>query len=362
MRKAEPAPDLYLAPSSRPLLFSYAAALLQDHPAEIVYMGDYAPLPTTVAANLRALFPQITLTLRTDRASVEDFASLPVWMPAILRRNLAPRRGQLITRPADKPPLWLAKRYRTAVIYVTGPFLTKTLPDRCDRIVLREDGLGNYHSRPVGWGKAILRALSGLAPRRHFMGEEPWVDAIELARPEALPPHLRHKASPLKQAELMRALPPETARALAKAFWDGPEITLSPPAAIVLLQPLARLGLTSAEEETAIYSGIADRLRLAGYHVFVKGHPQDQRSLGTGPAELPPFFPMEAWPWLNEGRFDTAVALCSASIDGPESLFSETRLQLVRPEAFARGDLSGWDRVLETHLAGLRPVEARPAE
>ncbi len=184
MHLDDPAPDLYLAPSSRPLLFSYAAALLQDHPAEIVYMNDYAPLPTEVEARLRQAFPHIALTVRNDRACAEEFATLPRWLPAILRRNLAPQRGRWLVQPADAPPAWLGPRYRTAVIYVTGPFLTKTLRHRCARIVLREDGLGNYHPRRVGWGKALLRAFSGLPPFRHFMGEEPWVDAIELARPE----------------------------------------------------------------------------------------------------------------------------------------------------------------------------------
>ena len=98
MHAADPVPDLYLAPSSRPLLFSVAAAVLSDHPAEFVYMNDYAPLPHEVEARLRKLYPQITFTLRTDRQAAEDFcnaarvdARSPAPQPCADARQLAGR-------------------------------------------------------------------------------------------------------------------------------------------------------------------------------------------------------------------------------------------------------------------------------
>jgi hypothetical protein len=361
MYAADPVPDLYLAPSSRPLLFSVAAALLADHPAEIVYMNDYAPLPPAVEARLRKLYPQITFTLRTDRQAAEDFATLPAWMPGILRRNLAPMRDNWLAGPADRPPTWLAPRYRNAYIYVTGPFLTKTLRNRCDRIILREDGLGNYHPRQVGWGKAVLRGLTGLPPRHHFMGEESWVDAIELARPEDLPARLRPKARQRRLTEFMEALPPAASHQLAEAFWTAPPFAMTGPGALVLQQPLESLGISTRAEARAIYAGIADRLRQAGYEVCLKPHPQETTPFGAGLTEIPPFFPIEAWPWVTPYRFAVAVALCSAALDSDKSPFSEAQFQLVRPENFARGDLSGWTKVLDAGLAGLQLSPATPA-
>lgn len=362
MHPDDPAPDLYLAPSSRPLLFSYAAALLQDHPAEIVYMNDYAPLPAEVEARLRQAFPHIALTVRNDRSCAEEFATLPRWLPAILRRNLAPRRGRWLARPADAPPAWLGPRYRTAVIYVTGPFLTKTLRHRCARIVLREDGLGNYHPRRVGWGKALLRAFCGLPPFRHFMGEEPWVDAIELARPEALPKHLGKKAHRLDLNNHLHLLPTGSVQRLVRSFWDDPTLTTSGPSALVLEQPLAKLGLTSQETGANVYASIENRLRLAGYEVYRKKHPQDQNCANGDRSTIPPFFPMEAWPWTDSSRFEIAVALCSASLDNTVAPFSNVHFQLVSPEAFARGDLSGWEKALDDQLAELSLLPTRKAE
>lgn len=348
-----PVPDLYIAPSSRPLLLSFAAALLDANPAEIVYMNDFAPLPESVMAALQQRFPEISLSIRTDRDCVKAFATLPGWFPALLRRNLAPRRGNWLAGPADSPPDWMRPRYRKAVIYVTGPFLTKTLQNRCYSIILREDGLGNYHPRRVGWGKAILRAMAGLPPRQHFMGEEKWVSRIELARPGDLPLRLRHKAGQLTLTNLLNALPPATCRSLIGAFWSGPAFAPSGPAALVVQQPLAALGITTEAEEKTIYSALTERLRQKGYDVYIKRHPQDDDPACYDRHEIPRFFPIEAWPWLYSRRFTVAVAVCSAALDIDSPEFSAARIQLTRPEAFTRGDLSGWESALESGLTAL---------
>lgn len=351
MHSSDTIHDLYIAPSSRPLLFSFAAALLENHPAEIVYMNDYAPLPAAVETLLRRNFPQIGFSIRTDRGSADEFATLPSWAPTVLRRNIAPQWRKWLAGPADRPPDWLQARYRNAYIYVTGPFITKTLRGRCDQIILREDGLGNYHPRRVNWGKAILRALYGLPSRYHFMGEEDWVDVIEVARTKDLPLSVQHKARRLQLTDLLDALPADTRHRLAASFWAAPPFELSRPGALVLKQPLASLGITTEKEANNIYDGIASRLRQSGYDVYTKPHPQEIAAAKQNAHEIPPFFPIEAWPYLWSCRFSVAVAICSAALDAVKTGFSDEHIQLVRPEAFGRGDLSGWEMSLDSRLA-----------
>ncbi len=344
MRQGDPAPDLYLAPSSRPLLFSYASALLAGHPADIVYMDDYAPIPLQVRESLAARFPQIRLSVQRDRDAVEAFATLPAWMPQILRRNIAPCASGLLSGPADRPPDWLRSGYRNAYIYVTGPFMMKTLRHRAQSVVLREEGLGNYHSMRAGPVKALMRAALGRAPFRQWMGEETWVDRIEIARPEALPAALRKKAVAVQVFAMLDALPPEEAQRLVSAFWTGAPFAMPPRPALILTQPLAALGFMSAAEEAALYGEMAAMLTARGYSVVFKQHPQERE---IRPGALPAFFPIEAWRWLHTGaqgesRFGLAVALCSAALDSGGSLFSQHQLQLVAPEVFGRQRVTGW--------------------
>ncbi|MCB5408457.1 alpha-2,8-polysialyltransferase family protein [Pseudogemmobacter faecipullorum] len=349
MKAVATAPDLYLAPSSRPLLFSYISALLSGHAAEIVYMNDYAPLPEEVRLGLIRAFPDIHLSVRRDSDCIEEFATLPRWMPALLRRNFAPGASGLLAGPADRPPEWLGPGYRNAYIYVTGPFMMKTLRRRCQSIILREEGLGNYHSQQIPPVKALARAARGLSPFRQWMGEEDWVDRIEIARPEALPPGLRRKAAPRQVFAMMEQLPDAAARRLVQAFWPGPAFGGLPMrSALILSQPLAGMGMMSAPEAERLYAEMAGMLRQAGYSVMFKTHPQERaRREGA----LPGFFPIEAWRWLHPEKFDLAVALCSAALDEVGSMFSRDQLQLCSPREFGRNQVSGWRSRLERALS-----------
>lgn len=350
------APDLYIAPSSRPLFYSLASALREGRPAEIVYLDDYAPIPASVLARLRRDYPQFQISRRRDGDCITEFATLPRWLPGVLRRNIASHPGHWLARPADHPPGWLGPAYRNAYIYMTGPFITKALRHRCQRIILREDGMGNYHPIRVGPGKALLRGLFGLPPFYRNMGEEPWVSRIELERPDDLPASLRGKAASLRLEEMMDDLGPSRSQALAQAFWeDGAsdaKTVLSSGTrrrALILTQPLARMGFATTVEADAIYAGIARRLTAAGYEVLIKRHPQEG---GTpeGKGQIPAFFPIEAWPWIQPDRFALGVAMCSAALDSAGGLFSERQLQLVPPARFGRGRLGGWENALDEAL------------
>ncbi len=341
------APDLYLPSNAQTLLAALASALGSGHPAEIVYLEDAGPLPDYVVRGIRRHFPQIALSLRSDKAAIAEFATLPRFLPALIRRNLAPgRRG--LHRPADRPPGWLGPRYRTAYIYLSGNFVSKTLRRRCETIVLREEGLLNYHSLNVGPGKALLRLLAGRSPRRHVMGEETWIDRIELNHPEALPPHLHPKAARLSLTGLLDGLPAGMARDLVRIFWEGAPPAPIEGAALVLTQPIDRAGFCSTAEKRAIYRTIRDRLARAGFAVVVKHHPREREEpAGAGVLVIPPFFPIEAWPWLSTQKFELAVALCTAALSSTGEMFSRRQLQLVDPVSFGRRDLYGWQRRLE---------------
>lgn len=344
-----PAPDLYLPPSSLPLYHALALALAGDHPAEIAYLADYAPIPAAVVERLRARFAPIRFSVRFDRDAIESFASLPRALPAVLRRNWAPRRGALWAGPADAPPEWLGARYRDAHIFTTGQFLPKTLRQRAGRIILHEEGLGSYHSLPLGLGKALLRGLWGRSPRHHFMGEEPWVDRIEISAPEALPPPLRAKAVRVDMEGVLASLPARTRQDIAAALWTGPAPQVPGRAALILTQPLAALGFCTPQAQQDLYLRMAAILDARGFQVFFKRHPQEADAPADDRA-LPAFFPIEAWPDLTAGRFALAVSLCS-SASGPQSrVFAQRGVRLVSPEAFARRDLTGWDDALRSHL------------
>ncbi|MBK5932739.1 hypothetical protein C8N32_10457 [Rhodovulum imhoffii] len=346
---AEPLPDLYVVPSSRPLFYTLISILSSPYPAEIVYLADYAPIPEQVIARLHALMPQTPILIRRDCEAAEEFASLPGGLPAILRRNWAPRPGAWFAGPAAHPPAWLRPAYRDAYIFTTGHFLPKTLRHRCQRIILREEGLGTYHSLPISFGKALLRGLWGRSPRYHFMGEEPWVDRIEVAAPQSLPPALAAKASRLDMTGLIQTLPERTRHDLARVFWSGSPISRIGATAVILTQPIDRPGLCSPREKEVLYERMAQILRRRGYRVLIKRHPQEHARI-DGQNGVPAFFPIEAWPCLSDERFALAVSLCSSALDRHGPLFACRSLQLVTPEAFARGDLSGWDARLETAL------------
>ncbi len=349
-----PAPDLYLPSNAQTLLAALASALGTDYPSEIVYLDDDTPLPDYVVAGIRTHFPQLTFSLRSDRSAIEEFASLPHPVPDLIRRNVAPSlRG--LRRPHHRPPGWLGPRYRTAYIYLSGNFVSKTLRRRCQTIVLREEGLPNYHSLRFGPGKALLRLAFGLSPRHQIMGEEGWIDRIEMNRPDALPAKLQRKARQVTFPELMNRLPAGQARTLAGIFWEGPPPAPIEASALVLTQPIDAIGFCTASEKRVIYRSIRRRLAEAGFAVVVKRHPRERAEPAEDSEELviPPFFPIEAWPWLARQKFDLAVALCTAALNSMGGLFSHRQLQLVDPGPFGRKDLGDWQARLDDYCQTL---------
>ncbi|AUH66482.1 hypothetical protein [Paracoccus zhejiangensis] len=345
-----PAPDLYLPSNAQTLLAALASALGTEHPAEIVYLDDDTPLPDYVAEGIRKHFPHLAFSLRSDRGAIEEFASLPRPVPDLVRRNVAPGlRG--LNRPHHRPPGWLGPRYRTAYIYLSGNFVSKALRRRCDTIVLREEGLPNYHSLRFGPGKALVRMAFGLSPRHQIMGEESWIDRIELNRPEDLPAKLQAKARKMTFPDLMARLPEDVARTLVGIFWEGPPPAPITGGALVLTQPIDAIGFCTASEKRAIYRSIRQRLAEAGFAVVVKRHPRERAEPAEDSDELviPPFFPIEAWPWLALQKFDLAVALCTAALNSMGGLFSHRQLQLVDPGPFGRKELGNWQARLDDY-------------
>lgn len=340
-------PDLYLPTGPLPLLAALASVLGTGYPAEIVYLEDATPLPDGFTARIEREFPGIVLKRSFDSAAIEEFATLPCWFPAILRRNVAFRSCGRLVRPQDRPGSWMEPGYRNAYVYLTGNFTAKTLRSRCKTIILREEGLGSYYGLRHGWGKALLRRMAGL-PRHQIMGEEPWVDRIEITRPQALPPNLRMKARALSLADLIKALPDGMAQCLAKAFWSGPLPPLQGRRALLLTQPVDLAGLGNKQDKKDIYAAIIAELKASGYRVLVKPHPRE--SVDPRTHTLPSFFPIEAWSWLGMEPFDLAVALCSSALEGDTAGFSRCNLQLVTPERFQQGDFGGWQNRLQATL------------
>lgn len=346
-------PDLYLPTGALTLMTACASALANRHPAEIIYLEDGTKLPATVRAALTKRFPTLNISCQSDAAAIAAFANLPSGLPALLRRNIALGRFGWPLRPDAKPPVWLGPQYRDAYLYLTGNFTAKTLRRKADRIILREEGLGSSYGLPFGWPKAILRALSGRSPRRQIMGEEAWVDLIEISDPTALPPKLRRKSRALGFAEIMGRLPPAEAQGLARAFWDGPTEINQGRVAVLLSQPIDRAGLCSTVQKRALFADVAGALERAGYDVVLKPHPHETQTETRDHASLPAFFPVEAWPWLGAQPFDLAVGLCTSALEHPNPAFSRQNLQLIDPAAFRRGDFSAWPEAL---AQGLRRI------
>lgn len=345
------APDLYLPSNAQTLLAALASALSTDHPAHIVYLDSGTPLPVNIADAIRRAFPQFGLEARSDVTAIEEFATLPPCFPAILRRNLAILPGGRFARPQDRPPNWLNPIYRNGYVYLTGNFTAKALRGRCQEIILREEGLANYHTLPFSTPKALVRFLSGKSLRRQIMGEESWVDRIELAHPEDLPPALQRKALRLTFAGLMNRISDTQAKALARLFWQGPLPELGARTALLLSQPLEQSGFCHFDEKEEIYAKIASFLSSAGYSVVRKQHPRENILPALNVANIPAFFPIEAWPWLVEGRFDLAVGLCTSALGENGALFSKAQLQLVHPREFRLRRLNGWHDALRAYFA-----------
>lgn len=351
--------DLHLCNNYRHLMMALATILASGKPAVVVYLEDYVPLSPALRTRLARVCPMAEIIISTDRAEQSDFTQLPAILPDLLRRNLRlGRKG--VCRPKDWQPSWLAgRRFATGYLCHSGLFFSKVVAGVCSHVVLREDGLNNYHAHPVPPMKALVRFAAGLPAWQQIWGEEAWVDEIEVSIIEKLPTSVRGKARQLTFSGVMQALPAQTARDLGTAFLgDQPQLaTTQEHEALLLTQPLDGVNLCSIEEKHAIYSKVADHLRTLGYRVYVKHHPRDLPFSLEGTSEIPATFPIEVWPFVGHHRFDLAIALCSAALISGAQAFAESAVQLLPPEAFNQKSVQRWDADIAAALQRLLPPQ-----
>lgn len=341
--------DLHLCNNYRHLLMALASIAASDKLATVVYLEDDIALQPDLRRRLEVACPQARILCTRDQDQIKAFARLPHFLPSIVRRNISLGGRFGLTRPQHwHPDLLLGQRFAIGYLYHSGFFMSKVVAGQCAKVVLRESGLNNYITLRVPFGKSLLRLAVGLHPFRQVWGEEPWVDVVEVSRPEALPDSLQSKARKLTFESLMRALPPETATRIAAAFLDDGQ-RFDPPArsALVLTQPLDRIGLCSIDEQKAIYSDIITRLQRAEYTVYVKPHPLDQLTDFSGVRLMPGSFPAEAIPFVTNGKFSLAIALCSASLSEETSEFAGRAVQILPLEDFNAQGVSRWPQAID---------------
>lgn len=325
--------ELHLCNNLRHLFFALADALGREVRAVVLYLEDDIPLDAAMKSRLAVFDPHITVHFSTDAAEIAHFAQFPSPFPDIVRRNLR-LNGTLAT--GWKLPVLKKQTFVTGYIYHPGFFASKPARASCDYLVMREAGLNNYVTYPVSGLKAVMRALCGMPWRTQTWGEESWVDAIEVAYPVQLPARVRGKARQLGFNDVYEPLDPDQVDRLAAVFApDMPVIdTENGPTALILTQPLDKVGLASEAEKRQIYTQIATHLKGRGYQVCVKHHPTDTFFAVEGAQDVQANFPIELWPALRLPRFDLAVALCSASLVEGELLVAERVQQLMQPDSF----------------------------
>lgn len=336
--------DIYLTANVKHLMLAVASSLARGGADVVVYLDDHMAAPQALLDKLSQEFPKIRFIRLNDSKQAAQFAGIAE-QAGIVRRNMRLRRGRLIRPWHWVPDALKDLRFATGYIYHPGFFMAKSLRGICDEIVLREDGLSNYMVNRPGAGKGLLRLLSRQSPFRHILGDEKWIDRLEVARPDALPPSLRPKVSALSVHTILNRLDETTRRKLAQVFWqaDGsPVTTLHGHGALLLTQPIDKIGRCSLAEKISLYEQIAARLSAKGLVLWVKHHPLDVPFPVPGAQELPALFPIEAWPCIQPGRFDLAVALCSASLEEGAETFSQKQLQLVHPNRFRSGNPKTW--------------------
>lgn len=326
----------------------------------LLFIDDQLPMTDRLFRSLTAV-ANVEIQRVSDRDAIESFARLPRVAPPMLRRNLSWTGRGVPIRPASWTPQFLEGRtFSTGFVYHPGFFLSKVLAGRCDRVVMRDSGYSNYVQHRVPWQRALPRRLAGRPGRLQTWGEEPWVDEIEVVRPDQLPPHVRDKASRLTLDDLMTRLTPAKAHEVAMAFWG--EAALDAPSdgstALLLTQPIDQLGICTTAQKADLYEQIADRLRALGFGIVVKPHPREDTLVLLDEQHIPPSFPIEAWAWLGQTPFDLGVSLNSASLAAPEVSFARQRLQLVQPERFYPEHWEAWPALIEESFAALHLDQA----
>lgn len=358
-------PDLYLCNTHRHLLLAMASIQSKYRPATLVYLQDHVPVPPALQIRLATLNPETRFVYTTDAAQQVAFARLPGWLPAVVRRNLSWEGWRMIRPQNWQSPVLADSSFATGYFSHTGFFLAKVLAQRCRSVVLRESGLNNYLELPLEPLKALLRACVGLSPRRQIWGEEPWVTRIEVTRPEDLPAAVRAKGVAFSFVQALQALPAVQAQALAQSFLGADlslEMAIVPRRALLLSQPLEGAGICDGAAQQALYRDLAYTLQQHGFEVWLKPHPRDATFSLPGCNSLPACFPIEAWPFCGQPRFDVAVALCSAALDQGNVGLAKTMVQMVSPEVLNATDYGNWKGQLSPRLAAILAELPRDTE
>lgn len=325
----------------------------EGEPPLLLFLDDRLRL----ADDLRTMLADTTgadIVVASDLDSIERFARLPRWMPAIVRRNVSWTRRRRPIRPSAwrQSPVG-SRSFEAGYVYHPGYFLSKVVAGRCQQVVMRDCGYAAYVRHRVPWSRKATRVVARRSPRWQIWGEERWVDRIQVARPELLPASVRHKAERVAIDELMGALEPITAQRIADAFWgDAEQIRLgSEPTALLLTQPIDDLGMCTTAEKRALYAGIARRLRDRGFAVAVKPHPREFSSSIDGVPSISPAFPIEAWTWRGQRPFDVAVSLNSAALAPLAVSFAAQTIQLVPYERFYPAFADQWGGFIDQAFA-----------
>lgn len=352
--------DLHLCNNYRHLLFALASIAGGGRPATVVYLEDDLPISKAIRTQLARACPKATFLFTSDRAEMAAFARLPKFLPPLLRRNLTLGGRFGLQRPMHwQPKLLAGQRFSRGYLYHSAFFFSKVVAGLCDEVVLRETGLNNYHAHPVPPLKGLVRFAAGLPARQQIWGEERWVDVIEVSITDNLPASVRGKARQVTFSDVMHTLPAKTAHDLASAFLaDQPDLpTTEGDGALLLTQPLDGVNLCSTAEKQALYGRIVGHLRGLGYQVYVKHHPRDLPFALDGTIEIPTAFPIEAWPYVSQHRFDVAIALCSAALINGATAFARKTVQLLPTDAFNQAAVPGWDTEIAAALSGISPPQ-----
>lgn len=343
-----PAPILHLCNTHGQLLVVLCDVLTQSGPATLIYLDDEVPLDENRQALLRSRLPDLTLHVLRDANVIEEFANLPHFLPPTIRRNLR-FWGTPYSWQPDKIS---GQSFEMANIYNTGFFTAKVAAGIAKSVTLRESGLNNYVGRSVTGVKRILRWLSGYPAGWQTMGEERWVSQIAVARPHALPPHVRNKGRKEDLQAKLAALNALQKDILLQALSPNPPILpTGQKNALLLTQPLELIGMCTREIKEGLYAEMVLQLQDAGFLVYVKNHPREKPFTMSETVQLDPISPIELWPLASTRRFDLAVALCSASLSHGTDALSEKAVQLISPDAFQRDQFQHWQDDIPALLA-----------
>lgn len=321
----------------------------------LLYLEDHLGLDDHLCRELSAV-TGAEIVRASDRSEIERFARLPRWMPGIVRRNLSlDRVGRPIVANRWSGSSIGERSFDVAYVYHPGYFMSKVVSGRAEAVVMRDCGYAAYVRHRVPWSRKLPRLLAARSARWQTWGEEPWVDLIQVARPELLPSSVRPKAEPLTVDELLGRLDASTARQVGSAFWGDadPIVIGEEPTALLLTQPIDDLGMCSSAEKRDLYETLAERLRVRGYDVVVKPHPRESAGVLDDVPTLPPSFPIEAWVYCGHRPFDVAVSLNSAALAPTAVSFAARTVQLVPHERFYPAFRAQWNGHIEHAFSAL---------